>query len=66
MIHMQTSVRKVIDCREFPSESNCSLTISGSEAEVLKAATEHAVSSHGHQAGPELEGALRSSLHDES
>jgi predicted small metal-binding protein len=63
---MQTSVRKVIDCREFPSESNCSLTISGSEAEVLKAATEHAVSSHGHKAGPELEGTLRSSLRDES
>jgi hypothetical protein len=63
---MQTSVRKVIDCREFPSETNCSLTISGTEAEVIKAATEHAVSSHGHSAGPELEGALRSSLRDET
>jgi hypothetical protein len=49
---MHTSVRKVIDCREFPSESKCSLTISGTEAEVLKAATEHAVSSHGHAPGP--------------
>ncbi len=63
---MQTSVRKVIDCREFPSESNCSLTIAGTEAEVLKAAAEHAVSSHGHAAGPELLNALRSSLHDEN
>jgi hypothetical protein len=59
---MQTSIRKMIDCREFPSESNCSLTITGTEAEVLKAAGEHAVSSHGHKAGPELENALRSSL----
>ena len=59
---MQTETRKYIDCREFPSESNCSLAISGTEAEVLKAASEHAVSSHGHKAGPELEDALRSSL----
>jgi predicted small metal-binding protein len=62
---MQTSVRKVIDCREFPSESSCSLTISGTEAEVLKAAAEHAVSSHGHAAGPDLLSALRSALRDE-
>ena len=63
---MQTSVRKVIDCREFPSESQCSLTIAGTEDEVLKAATEHAVSVHGHTPGPELVKALRSSLHDET
>jgi predicted small metal-binding protein len=62
---MQTSTRKYIDCREFPSESNCSLTIAGTEDEVLKAAAEHAVSSHGHAAGPELVDALRNALHDE-
>ena len=62
---MQTGTRKYIDCRDFPSESNCSLTIAGTEAEVLKAAAEHAVSSHGHAAGPELVTALRSALHDE-
>ncbi len=62
---MHTSTRKVIDCREFPSESGCSLTIAGTEAEVIKAATEHAVSSHGHANGPELTEALRSSLRDE-
>jgi hypothetical protein len=62
---MQTSVRKVIDCREFPSDSNCSLTIAGTESEVLKAAGEHAISSHGHAAGPELVNALRSMLRDE-
>jgi hypothetical protein len=63
---MQTSVRKVIDCREFPSDSNCSLTIAGTETEVLKAAAEHAVSSHGHAPGPDLLSALRSSLRDEN
>jgi predicted small metal-binding protein len=62
---MQTSVRKVVDCREFPSESNCSLTIAGTEDEVVKAATEHAVSSHGHTAGPDLVNSIRSSLRDE-
>jgi hypothetical protein len=62
---MQTSIRKVIDCREFPSDINCSLTITGTEDEVIKAASEHAVSSHGHTAGPELLAALRSALRDE-
>ena len=37
------SMRKVIDCRLFPSESNCSLTIAGAEEEVLKVAVRHAV-----------------------
>ena len=62
---MQTTTRKFIDCREFPSDSKCSLTISGTEPEVLKAATEHAVSSHGHSPGPKLEEALRASLRNE-
>ena len=62
---MQTSVRKFVDCREFPSDSNCSLTIAGTEDEGVRAATEHAISSHGHTAGPELVNAIRSSLHDE-
>ncbi len=57
--------RKMIDCRMFPSESNCSLTITGTEEEVLKAAREHAVSSHGHADGPELVAALRGALIDE-
>ncbi len=57
--------RKVIDCRAFPSESNCSLTIAGREDEVMRAAVEHAVSSHGHQDSPELRSALRASLTEE-
>ena len=59
---MQTSTRKMIDCRKQPSESNCSLTISGTEDEVMKAAREHAISSHGHKAGPELDEGLRQGL----
>lgn len=57
--------RKIIDCRQFPSENQCTLTISGTETEVLKAAREHAVSSHGHQDGPELIEALRGALREE-
>ena len=59
---METSTRKMIDCRKQPSESNCSLTISGTEEEVVKAAREHAISSHGHKPGPELEQGLRAGL----
>jgi predicted small metal-binding protein len=61
----RTQTRKVIDCREFPSENNCTLTIAGTEAEVVKAACEHAVSSHGHRAGRELEEQIRGALRDE-
>ncbi len=57
--------RKVADCREFPSESNCSLTISGEEPEVIRAASEHAVSVHGHPDGPELRESVRAMLKDE-
>ncbi|MCU1398852.1 MAG: hypothetical protein JWN62_1961 [Acidimicrobiales bacterium] len=57
--------RVVADCRRFPSDSNCSLTIIGNEDEVLRAAAEHAVSVHGHEAGAELDGALRGMLEPE-
>jgi len=60
-----TSVRSYIDCREFPSENNCSLKISGTQDEVLAAATQHAVASHGHQDGPELLEMVRSGLREE-
>ncbi|PYI88843.1 MAG: DUF1059 domain-containing protein [Verrucomicrobia bacterium] len=55
-------VRKSIDCRDYPSEKNCSLKISGTEEEVLDAAVQHAVSAHGHNKTPELRSQLRSML----
>lgn len=58
-------MRKVADCREYPSENNCSLMISGTEEEVLEAATQHAVSAHGHTDTPELREQLRAMLKDE-
>jgi uncharacterized protein DUF1059 len=62
---MAVSVRKYIDCREYPSENNCSLKISGTEEEVLATAAQHAVAGHGHQDGPELRDMLRSGLREE-
>jgi predicted small metal-binding protein len=42
--------RKYIDCREFPSDTKCSVTIAAdSEAELLDVAVQHAVAVHGHE-----------------
>ncbi|WP_328942872.1 DUF1059 domain-containing protein [Streptomyces sp. NBC_00250] len=57
--------RKVADCRNTPSVMNCTLTISGEEEEVVRAASEHAVSVHGHEDTPELRTSVRESLEDE-
>lgn len=57
--------RKSIDCRDHPSEKHCSLKISGTEEEVLDAAVQHALSSHGHKNTPELREQIRSMLKDE-
>jgi hypothetical protein len=57
--------RKVADCRAMPSDTNCTLTISGTEEEVVPAASQHAVAVHGHTDGPELRAQVRSMLTDE-
>jgi predicted small metal-binding protein len=47
--------RKYIDCRDYPSESGCTVAISAdSSDEVVAAAAHHAVQVHGHQDTPEL------------
>ena len=47
--------RHYIDCREFPSEKNCTVAIAAdSEGELIDAAVEHAVAAHGHTDTPEL------------
>jgi hypothetical protein len=56
--------RKSIDCRDHPSETNCSLKISGTEQEVLDAAVQHAASVHGHENTPDLREQIRSMLRD--
>jgi len=60
-----TMGRKFIDCRAFPSEINCSITIiADTEAELLEAAVQHAVAVHGHQDTPELREDLRGVIQD--
>ena len=54
--------RMMADCRRFPSDSNCSLTILGDEEEVVRAASEHAVSVHGHEDNEELREQVRGML----
>jgi hypothetical protein len=54
--------RKTMDCRDFPSESKCTLTISGEEDEVLRAAVMHAVDVHGHRDTPDFRNELRKLL----
>jgi predicted small metal-binding protein len=58
-------MRKTIDCREFPSDSRCSLAMSGEEAELMRAAALHAADVHGHADTPELREQLRTMLKDE-
>lgn len=58
--------RKVADCRLFPSEKNCTVTIAGPEDEVLDIAVQHAVTSHGHKKSPQLREELRKMLRPEA
>lgn len=52
--------RKYVDCRDYPSEKNCTVAISAdTEDELLEVATQHAVRSHGHKDGPELRAQLK-------
>ena len=52
--------RKYIDCREYPSEAQCTVAISAdSEDELIEVAAQHAVQTHGHQDTPQLRGTLR-------
>jgi predicted small metal-binding protein len=57
--------RKFIDCREFPSEMNCTLALSAdSEGELLEAAVQHAMNIHGHQDTPELREQIKGAIKD--
>ena len=58
--------RIYIDCREFPSESHCSVAISADdEAELLEAAAQHARDVHGHEDTPEFRQQLRQAFKHE-
>jgi predicted small metal-binding protein len=47
--------RMYIDCRQYPSDTNCSVSIAAdTKKELIEAAAQHAVAVHGHKDGPEL------------
>jgi predicted small metal-binding protein len=56
------SERKAIDCRDYPSERGCTLRLEGADEEVLDAAVNHAITSHGHTDNPELREQIRGLL----
>jgi predicted small metal-binding protein len=57
--------RKYIDCREFPSDTKCSITISADgEAELLDAAVQHAIAVHDHEDTPELREQLKGAIRE--
>jgi predicted small metal-binding protein len=58
--------RKYIDCREYPSQMNCTVTIfADSDEELLEAAVQHAVSVHMHDDTPELREQLQKTFREE-
>jgi predicted small metal-binding protein len=61
-MEMPDTQRKSIDCRDYPSESGCTLRIEGSEDEVLDTAVNHAIAKHGHTDSPELRAEIRKLL----
>jgi predicted small metal-binding protein len=59
----ENMARMVIDCREFPSEMNCTVSIAAdTERELVEAAVQHAVAVHGHTDNAELRGLIRQAI----
>jgi predicted small metal-binding protein len=55
--------RKYVDCREIPSEMNCTVGIAAdSEEELVEAAIQHAVAVHSHESTPELRSMILESI----
>lgn len=53
-------MRKYVDCRDFPSESKCTVAISSDpETELIDAAVQHAIAVHGQSDTPELRAEIR-------
>ena len=58
-------MRKAIDCRDYPSDMNCTVALSADGTdELLDIAAAHAVAAHGHRDSPELRVVLRGMCKD--
>jgi predicted small metal-binding protein len=59
--------RKFIDCREYPSATNCTIAISAdNDDELVEAAAHHAITVHQHDDTPELRSTLRLAVREGS
>ncbi len=57
--------RMYIDCREFPSESQCTVAISADrEDELINAAVQHAVAVHGGKDTPAFRAEIKKAVHE--
>ncbi|WP_042591339.1 DUF1059 domain-containing protein, partial [Ralstonia solanacearum] len=57
--------RRYIDCRAFPSDTNCSVALcADTDGELLEAAVQHAVAVHKHTDTPELRAQLKTLFKD--
>ena len=60
-------MRKYVDCREYPSDTKCSIALSAdNDNELIEAAVQHAVAVHKHKDSPELRSMLRSAIKEGS
>jgi predicted small metal-binding protein len=64
---MEKTMRRYIDCREFPSEMKCTVAIvADSEEELVNAAVQHAVAVHGEHDTPEFRAEIKKAIHEGS
>ncbi len=55
--------RKYVDCREVPSEMNCTVGIAAdTDEELIEAAVQHAVAVHSDEDTPELRRMIREAM----
>ena len=57
--------RKMIDCRRYPSEPQCTVSVAGTEEDVLTVIVRHAIEEHGYANTPDLRDRMRQLLVDE-
>ena len=55
--------RMSVDCRNYPSENNCTVSIAAdTKNELIEAAVQHAVAVHGHKDSKELREMIAKSI----
>jgi len=60
-------MRKYVDCREYPSDTKCSIALSAdNDDELVEAAVQHAMAVHKHKDSPELRSMLRGAIKEGS